>query len=88
MEIKTVNRTIRPATHKSESPYRVKIGKKNFYDLLVVNIFHDKLGKVGSFEFNGKEIAPYESIHFKAGEREGRIEIKWVQDVVVKKMVL
>jgi hypothetical protein len=88
MEIKTVNRTIRPATHKSENSYRVKIGKRNFYDKLIVNINHESLGAVGIFEIEGKAIAPYESIHFKANEKSGRVEITWVQIIPVKKVIL
>lgn len=88
MEIKTVNRTIRPESHQSKDPYRVKIGKRNFYNKLIVNITHEKLGFVGSFEFGGDAIAPYESIHFKAEEQNGKVEITWVQNIAVKKMIL
>jgi hypothetical protein len=88
VEIKTVNRTIRPTTHKSENSYRVKIGERNFYDKLIVNIYHESLGAIGSFEFDGKAIAPYESIHFKADERNGKVEITWVQNIPVKKLIL
>ena len=88
MEIKTVNRTIHPDTHKPENSYRVRIGKKDFYDLLVVNIFHENAGKIGTFEFTAKEIASYESIHFMAKDLNGKVEIVWVQDVAVKKMIL
>lgn len=88
MEIKTVNRTIRPTTHRSENSYRVKIGERNFYDKLTLNICHESLGAVSSFEFDGKAIAPYESIHFKANERYGKVDITWVQNIPVKKVIL
>lgn len=88
MEIKTVNRTIHPNTHKSENSYRVKIGKKNFYDKLIVNISHENIGFLGRFEFDGKEIAEYESIHFKATEIKEKVEIKWVQNIVAKKVII
>jgi len=88
METKTVNRTIHPETHKSENTYRVKIGKRNFYNKLIVSISHQNTGLIGSFEFDGKEIAPYESIHFKANEVKGKVEITWVQNIAVKKMIL
>jgi hypothetical protein len=53
-----------------------------------VNIYHESLGAIGSFEFDGKAIAPYESIHFKADERNGKVEITWVQNIPVKKLIL
>lgn len=80
-KIKTVNRTIHPSTHKSENSYRVKIGKRNYYDQLIVNISHEKNGFLTTYIFDGKEIAPYESIHFKAEEVEGKVHINWVQKI-------
>jgi hypothetical protein len=81
MEIKTVNRTIHPDIHKSENSYRVKIGKRNFYDKLIVNIHHENTRFVGTYIFEGKDIASYESIHFKTEEIEGKIKIHWIQDI-------
>ena len=83
MNIKTVNRTIHPDTHKSENSYRVKLGKRN-YDQLVVNIDHEKLGTIGVDLFDGKDIADYESIHFKAEEAGGKVTINWVQKLNYK----
>lgn len=80
-KIKTVNRIIRPSTHKSEHSYRVKIGDRNFYDKLIVNIHHEKYGFMDTYIFEGEAIAPYESIHFKAEENNGTINIKWVQKI-------
>jgi hypothetical protein len=84
-KIKTVDRTIRPSTHKSEHSYRVKIGERNFYDKLIVNIHHEKYGFIDTYIFEGEKIAPYESIHFKAEETAGKIEIKWVQQIQFSK---
>jgi hypothetical protein len=81
MEIKTVNRTIHPDTHDSNNSYRDKIGKRNFYDKLIVNISHDKKGFINTYVFDGKEIAGYESIHFKAREVNGEVKIEWVQNL-------
>lgn len=41
-KIKIVNRTIHPDTHDSANSYRVKIGKRNYYEKLIVNINHEK----------------------------------------------
>ena len=86
MEIKTVTRRIHPDSHKSESPYRVKIGKCNFYDQLIVDIFHDKLGFIGTYQFSKESIKDYESIHFKAIEKGEVVQIKWVQDIEFTKI--
>ncbi len=88
MKIKTVNRTIHPETHKSDNSYRVKIGKRNYYDKLIVNISHEKLGFIGSFEFEKEAIAPDERIHFKAEEQEGKVKVTWVQNIAVKRMII
>jgi len=85
MNVKTVNRTIHPDTHESDNSYRVKIGKSNFYDQLVVNISHDKKGFIGTYVFDGNDIAPYESIHFKAREINGEVKIEWVQNLKFRK---
>jgi hypothetical protein len=85
METKIVNRTIHPDTHKSENSYRVKIGKINFYDQLIVNIHHEKIGFIGTYIFEGKEIASYESIHFKAEETTGIVNIQWIQKLKFQK---
>ncbi len=84
MKIKTVNRTIHPDTHETKNSYRVKIGKKNYYDQLVVNVNHEKLSFQCTYVFEGNEIADYESIHFKAGERDGTVKINWVQALEFK----
>ena len=81
MNIKTVNRTIHPDTHDSENSYRVKIGKRNFYDQLIVNINHENLDFKETYIFDGKQIADYESIHFKAIESNDKITINWVQNL-------
>lgn len=80
-KVKTVNRTIRPDSHKSENSYRVKIGKRGFYDQLVVNITHENNDFKETYIFDGEDIACYESIHFKADEHDGEIKIQWVQDI-------
>lgn len=46
------------------------------------------VGEIGSFEFEGKAIKNYESIHFKATEINGKIAITWVQNAPVKKIIL
>lgn len=85
-KIKTVNRTIHPITHKSENSYRVRIGERNFYNQLIVNIDHEDFGFIGTYLFDGKEIANYESIHFKAIEADGQVTIKWVQNLKYNKI--
>jgi hypothetical protein len=79
MKIKTVNRTIRPSSHKAENSYRVKIGKRNYYDKVVVNINHESNTFQATYEFDGKQVENYESIHFKANENKGNVSIDWVQ---------
>jgi len=86
MKTKTVNRTIHPDTHDSKNSYRVKIGKKNYYDQLVVNVDHEKLGVVGTYIFEGKQIGEYESLHFKAEESNGIVSINWVENIAFKKV--
>lgn len=81
MNIKTVNRTIRPDTHVSDNSYRVKIGKRNFYDQLIVNINHEKLNFKKTYVFDGKQIADYESIHFKAIVSNEKVIINWMQNL-------
>ena len=81
MNIKTVNRTIHPDTHDSDNSYRVKIGKRNFYDQLIVNINHEKSNFKKTYVFEGKQIADYESIHFKAIESNEKVIINWVQNL-------
>lgn len=85
MKTKTVNRTIHPDTHESKNSYRMKIGKRNYYDQLIVNIDHDNVGFIGTYIFSGSEIAPYESIHFKAVENNGIVAINWVQKLKFEK---
>ncbi|MCD7968784.1 MAG: hypothetical protein LUF87_00300 [Alistipes sp.] len=80
-EIKTVNRTIHPDTHKETISYRVKIGKKNYYNQLVVNIDHDNYGFIGTYVFSRDEIANYESIHFKALDTDNGVKIEWLQNL-------
>jgi len=84
MKVKTVHRTIHPDTHKAEHSYRVKIGKRNYYDQLLVHIDHEEIGSIGTYVFEGKVIAPYESIHFKAEEDNGGVHINWVQELDYK----
>lgn len=84
MKVKTVYRTIHPDTHKAENSYRVRIGKRNYYDQLLVHIDHEKVGVIGTYVFERSVIAPYESIHFKASERGGKVSVNWVQDLVYK----
>jgi hypothetical protein len=80
------NYIIHPKTHKSENSYRVKIGKIGFYDQLIVNIDHDTHGFIGTYSFNGIDIAPYKSIYFKAIEEEGEVIINWVRDLKFEKV--
>lgn len=84
MKVKTVNRTIHPDSHEANNSYRVKIGKKNYYDQLIVNIKHEKLPFKCTYVFEGNGIANFESIHFKAEENEGAIKINWVQTLEFK----
>lgn len=79
--IKIVNRTIHPDTHDSANSYRVKIGKRGFYDKLIVNIDHESLDFKETFVFDGEAIRKYESIHFKATENNDKVQIQWVQNL-------
>lgn len=80
-KIKTVNRTIHPDTHDSANSYRVKIGKRDYYEKLIVNINHEKSDYQETFVFDGSEIKNYESIHFKATENKDTVQIQWVQNL-------
>lgn len=80
-KIKIVNRTIHPKTHDMKNSYRVKIGKRNYYDKLIVNINHEELDFKETYIFDGSIIKEYESIHFKASENDGKIQIQWVQNI-------
>lgn len=80
-KVKTVNRTIRPKTHDSANSYRVKIGRRDYYDKLIVNIDHEASDFNETYVFSGEEIKGYESIHFKAFERNGKVQIQWVQNL-------
>jgi hypothetical protein len=80
-KVKTANRTIHPASHKSKNAYRVKIRERGFYDQLVVKIMHENNDFKETYIFDGEAIAPYESIHFNADEHNGEIKINWVQDI-------
>lgn len=84
MKTKTVNRTIRPSTRELDSSYRVKIGKRNYYDQLIVNIDHESTDFKVTYIFQGSDIAKYESIHFKVHEYNDEIRIEWVQDLNYK----
>ncbi len=86
MVTKTVNRTIHPSTHKSEHSYRVKIGKRNYYDQLIVHINHENKNFNETYVFDGEAIAAFESIHFKAEEINGNILIQWVQNIKYSKL--
>jgi hypothetical protein len=85
-KIKTVNRTIHPDTHDSQNSYRVKIGKRNFYDKLIVNINHEKLDFNETYIFDGEVIKDYESIHFKSTEMKNTVQIQWVQNLNFTKL--
>lgn len=88
MKIKEVNRTIHPDSHKSENSYRLKIGKRNYYDRLIVNIFHEEKGFIDSYIFEGEDIASFESIHFKAEETNNAVNIYWVQNIKHTKQII
>lgn len=76
------NRTIRPSTRKKESVnYKIDTSKLMASDILIVNIYHEKMEFHKIYKFKGIDIYPKKSIHFKVKELNEKIEIVWYNNL-------
>ncbi len=72
------NRTIRPSTRlESSTSYKVNTSRVTRHDTLIVNVHHEDGTEVGTYRFNGQDVADRNSIHFRVSETSSGLSITW-----------